>query len=152
MAAQRRRFLNDEPIQVSNVASLKDALLVTGFAYRHDEVFYRSFDLYRELHDRCQGVRRLGAAALDLCYVAAGRLDAFYEANLKPWDICAGALICREAGGITTGWRGEPLPFSGERVLAGNGRLHKEIMAVLARIGPDAVDRDNPGTIPREKH
>ncbi|MEE9465671.1 MAG: inositol monophosphatase family protein [Candidatus Neomarinimicrobiota bacterium] len=141
--------LNGEPIHVSKVDHLQDALLVTGFAYRHDEVFFRSFDLYKELHDRCQGVRRLGAAALDLCYVAAGRLDAFYEANLNPWDICAGALVCRESGGITTDWCGKPLPFSGERVLASNGRLHEEVMAVLARVGPDAVDQDNPGTISR---
>jgi len=144
--------LNGKPIHVSEVDHLQDALLVTGFAYRHDEVFHRSFDLYRELHDRCQGVRRLGAAALDLCYVAAGRLDAFYEANLNPWDICAGALICREAGGVTTDWRGESLPFSGERVLASNGRLHREVMAVLARVGPDAMNQDKPGTISPDGH
>ncbi len=129
--------LNGERIQVSGVDSLQEALLVTGFPYRHDEVFYRSFDLFKELYDRCQGLRRLGAAALDFCYVATGRFDAFYEANLYPWDICAGALICREAGGLTTDWQGGMLPFGGERVLASNGLIQAELLAALSRWGPD---------------
>lgn len=120
------------PIRVSPVDTLQDSLLVTGFPYSHDEVFYKSFDLFRELYDRCQGIRRLGAAALDFCYVAAGRLDAFYEANLKPWDVCAGDLICREAGGRTSDWFGKPMPFSGRRILASNGRIHEEVLRVLA--------------------
>ncbi len=131
----RGATLNGKPLQISQVATLEDALLVTGFPYARDEVFYKSFELYRELYDRCQGVRRLGAAALDLCCVAAGRLEAFYEANLSPWDICAGDLICREAGGRTSDWRGDPMPFDGHRVLASNGRVHEELLGVLA--GPD---------------
>jgi len=128
----RGATLNGLPIRVSPVDTLQNSLLVTGFPYSHDEVFYKSFDLFRELYDRCQGVRRLGAAALDFCYVAAGRFDAFYEANLRPWDLCAGDLICREAGGRTSDWFGGPLPFSGRRTLASNGRIHEEVLGVLA--------------------
>lgn len=128
----RGATLNGKPIRVSKVSVLQEALLVTGFPYTHDEVFNRSFDLYRELYGRSQGVRRLGAAALDLCYVATGRFDAFYEANLSPWDVCAGDLICREAGGRISDWRGDPMPFTGRRVLASNGRVHKELLRILA--------------------
>ncbi|MCH7498304.1 MAG: inositol monophosphatase [Candidatus Marinimicrobia bacterium] len=125
--------LNGEPIQVSGTDRLRECLLATGFPYTHDDVFQRSFDLFRELYNRSQGIRRLGAAALDFCYVAAGRFDAYYEANLHSWDLCAGDLICREAGGQTSDWRGGPLPFSGRRVLASNGTaLHGELLAVLA--------------------
>ena len=134
----RGSTLNGEPIKVSAIDSLQEALLVTGFPYDHDRVFYKSFDLFKELYGLCQGIRRLGAAALDLCYVAAGLFEAFYEANLHPWDICAGDLICREAGGLVTDWRGGQLPFSGERILASNGLIQAELLAALGRWGPDA--------------
>ncbi len=134
----RGATLNGEPIQVSGVDHLQEALLVTGFPYTHDRVFYESFELFRELYDRCQGIRRLGSAALDLCYIATGRFEAFYEAHLHPWDICAGALICKEAGGLATDWRGGQLPFSAERVLASNGLIHTEMLAALSCWGPDA--------------
>lgn len=130
--------LNGAPIHVSTVDNLQEALLVTGFPYTHDRVFYESFELFKELYGHCQGIRRLGAAALDLCYVSTGRFEAFYEANLHPWDICAGELICKEAGGLVTDWRGGQLPFSGERVLASNGLIHAELLAALSRWGPDA--------------
>ena len=129
----RGATLNGKPIHVSEVEQLAESLLVTGFPYSHDEVFYKSFDLYRELSDRCRGVRRLGAAALDFCCVAAGRLDAFYEVNLNPWDVCAGDLICREAGGRTSDWFGDPMPPDGRRILASNGTaLHEDVLGVLA--------------------
>jgi len=129
----RGATLNGQPIQVSKVKQLAESLLVTGFPYHHDEVFNRTFDLYRAFHHRCQGVRRLGAAALDFCCVAAGRLDAFYEAYLNPWDVCAGDLICREAGGRTSDWFGDPMPPDGRRIIASNGTiLHEEVLGVLA--------------------
>ncbi|UCD37994.1 MAG: inositol monophosphatase, partial [Fidelibacterota bacterium] len=99
----------------------------------HDEQFNRLFDLYRAMHHRCQGVRRLGSAALDFCYVAAGRIEAFYEANLNPWDVCAGDLICREADGHTSDWHGESMPDSGRRIVASNGLVHEELLEILAR-------------------
>ena len=128
----RGTTLNDQPIQVSNVGDISAALLVTGFPYTHDEIFARSFDLFANLYPMCQGVRRLGAAALDCCYVAAGRFDAFYEANLQPWDICAGDLICREAGGQTSDWTGGKLPFDGRRALLSNGHLHAELARIIS--------------------
>ncbi|MFC1484164.1 inositol monophosphatase family protein [Candidatus Neomarinimicrobiota bacterium] len=127
----RGATLNGTTIHVSSVSILQESLLVTGFPYVHDDLFDRTFDLYRELHHRCQGVRRLGAAALDFCYVGAGRLDAFYEARLHPWDLCAGDLICREAGGQTSDWEGGPIPFSGRRILASNGLIHDQVLDVL---------------------
>lgn len=124
--------LNDSPIHVSNTPSLSDALLVTGFPYTHDHIFHRSFDIFHELYNRCQGIRRLGAAAIDCCYVACGRFDAFYEAALKPWDICAGALICEEAGGQTSDWYGSDMPFDGSRVMLSNGTdLHAELLELF---------------------
>ena len=127
--------LNGEPIHVSATDDLQEALFVTGFPYSRDEVFHRSFDLWHEFYTRCQGGRRLGAAALDCCYVAAGRFDFFYEAALKPWDICAGDLICREAGGQTSDWSDEPLPFDASRVLMSNGKLHGAALEVLGGSG-----------------
>ncbi len=132
--AQRGRgaTLNGQPLQVSDVGHISEALLVTGFPYTRDKIFTRSFDLFASLYPMCQGVRRLGAAALDCCYVAAGRFDAFYEANLQPWDICAGDLICRAAGGRTSDWTGGELPFDGHRVLMSNGHLHDELMNIIS--------------------
>ena len=124
--------LNGEPLKVSKVSRLAEALLVTGFPYARDALFHRSFDLFRALYERCQGIRRLGAAALDFCYVAAGRFECFYEFGLKSWDVAAGDLICREAGGRTSDWRGQPMPFSGSRIVASNGLVHEELLAVLA--------------------
>jgi myo-inositol-1(or 4)-monophosphatase len=132
-------MLNGDPIQVSTVESLENSLLVTGFPYRRDELFDRVFDLYRAMHHRCQGMRRLGAAALDFCYVAAGRIDAFYEANLNPWDVCAGDLICREAGGVTSDWHGAPMPDSGRRIVASNGHVHEELLDILAQSEYDGL-------------
>ncbi len=125
-------YLNDSPIHVSSTTSLSEALLATGFPYTHDHIFHGSFDIFHELYKRCQGIRRLGAAAVDCCYVASGRFDAFYEAALKPWDICAGALICQEAGGQTSDWRGSNMPFDGSRVMLSNGtELHAELLELF---------------------
>ena len=78
-----------------------------------------------------QGIRRLGSAVLDFCSVAEGNFDGFYEINLKPWDITAGDIIVREAGGLTSGWNGNKLPESGKRVLATNENIHQEILSVM---------------------
>ena len=124
--------LNGQPISVSGTVDLQQALFVTGFPYVHDDLYHRSFELFHEIYNRARGGRRLGAAALDCCYVAAGRFDFFYEANLKPWDLCAGDLICREAGGRTSDWSGGALPFDGRRVLLSNGHLHAAVLEIMA--------------------
>ncbi|NOZ07705.1 MAG: inositol monophosphatase [FCB group bacterium] len=124
-------YCNGEPISVSGQKNLIESILVTGFPYEHDEKFHLSFELFHEFHNRVQGMRRFGAAALDFCFVASGQLDGFYEFNLKPWDICAGDLICREAGGKVTGWSGGNLPFQGTTAAASNGLIHQEMLDIL---------------------
>lgn len=124
--------LNDEPIGVSTTDDLEHALLATGFPYdrRAHLEFYLGFaaDFIR----RVQGVRRNGSAALDLCYVACGRLDGFWEWKLHPWDTAAGALIVREAGGKIGDFRGGAFDPFGEQTLASNGVLHADMVDVLS--------------------
>jgi myo-inositol-1(or 4)-monophosphatase len=128
----RGATLNGEAIHVSEVNDLQRALLATGFAYdrqvRTD--FYLSF--VRDLMGRAQDIRRLGSAALDLCYVACGRFDGFWEWGLRPWDTAAGTLIVREAGGSVSDFRGGVLDLYGEQTLASNGHVHAALLAVLA--------------------
>src|SRR5204863_6000240 len=117
-------FLNGSPLRTSNAARLIDAMLVTGFPYdvhsRVDEIV----GLFGAFVGRARAVRRLGSAAIDLCYVAAGRMDGFWERDLKPWDVAGGALIVEEAGGQVTSMNGSPFSSRGHDVLATNGRLH----------------------------
>ena len=91
----------------------------------------KGFDLFKTLYGKTQGVRRLGAAALDFCFVAMGRFEGFWEFGLQPWDVCAGALILEEAGGKVSDWDNSPMPFSGDRVLATNGFIHEEMKDIL---------------------
>jgi myo-inositol-1(or 4)-monophosphatase len=131
-AAERGRgaSLNGRRIKVSGTRSLSAALLCTGFPYdvRQRSEFARHFSSFI-MH--AQGVRRDGAAALDLAYVAAGRFDGFWEEGLKPWDVAAGALIIDEAGGRISKYRGEPLDIHSPPVVASNGLIHDEMMQVL---------------------
>jgi myo-inositol-1(or 4)-monophosphatase len=124
-------LLNDTPIKVSPVAELDKALLATGFPYDHREKadFYLKF--FRVFMTKSQGIRRAGAAALDLCYVACGRLDGFWELKLHAWDTAAGSLIVREAGGTVTDFSGAPFSIWGEETLASNGLIHDEMLEAL---------------------
>jgi myo-inositol-1(or 4)-monophosphatase len=124
-------MLNDRPIRVSKIPELDKALLATGFPYDHreDPDYYLKY--FRSFMRRTQGIRRAGSAALDLCYVAAGRLDGFWELKLKPWDIAAGALIVAEAGGIVTNFSGGPFSIDGEETLASNSLIHDEMIKAL---------------------
>lgn len=125
-------FLDGEPIRVSKTHRLSEALLATGFPYdRREHARYYLAHL-EELMMRCHGVRRGGSAALDLCYVAAGRFDGFWEWKLKPWDTAAGLLLVEEAGGRMSDFSGNPFDPSGEQCLATNGRIHSGMLAVLA--------------------
>ena len=127
-------FLNDDIITVSSVDQFSDSLLVTGFPYKHDKFWHDSFELFHDLYGRCQGIRRLGAAALDFCYVAMGRFDGFYEFGLKPWDICAGSLIVSEANGLVSDWNGSKALDSGTRILAcSNIEIHKNMVNILSK-------------------
>jgi myo-inositol-1(or 4)-monophosphatase len=124
-------FLNGTPLRVSATGVLIDALLVTGFPY---DVHQQTGDLvgmFGAFLGRARAVRRLGSAALDLCYVAAGRFDAFWEQHLKPWDVSAGALVVTEAGGRITGMDGSPFDSVAAHLVASNGGVHEEMLAVI---------------------
>jgi myo-inositol-1(or 4)-monophosphatase len=119
--------LNDEGISVSDTDELVRALVVTGFPYERDEV-PAAVDLFGRFATRAQGMRRLGSAALDLCYVAAGRLDAYYERGIHAWDVAAAGLILEEAGGRVTDYRGRPFEMEGPEMVASNGPLHPALV------------------------
>ena len=125
-------YLNGQPLRVSSTDQMVDAMLVTGFPYdvhgRIDEIV----GLFAQFVGRARAVRRLGSAAIDLCYIAAGRMDAFWERDLKPWDIAGGALIVAEAGGRITNMDGRPFASRGRDVLATNGLLHDDMLRVIA--------------------
>ncbi len=127
-------FLNDEPLRVSTVDSLEESLLATGFSPDSDVIVHNNMKEFNSLTDLSHGVRRDGSAALDLCYVAAGRLDAFWEWKLKPWDIGAGSLIVTEAGGKVTDLKDGQLDMSTGHILASNGHVHSEIVDVLQKV------------------
>jgi len=122
--------LNGIPLRVSRCDTLIDSLLVTGFPYSVEKRT-RQVQVFGALLNRTRGVRRLGSAALDLCYVAAGRFDAFWEEHLHAWDIAAGALIVAEAGGRVTNYADQPLDVFGGEILASNGPIHEAVRQVI---------------------
>ncbi len=125
-------WLNARPIQASRVADLTESLLVTGFPYDAWSNPDNNLTHYANFTLRTQGVRRLGSAALDLCYVAAGRLDGFWELRLNPWDVAAGGLIAQQAGAQVTALDGSPDFISPPcSILAANAALHASMLEVL---------------------
>jgi len=126
-------FLNGRALKVSQTETLIDSLLVTGFPYTvHEESGRDLVELFGYFLRRARAVRRLGSAALDLCYVAAGRFEAFWEQHLKPWDVAAGALIVEEAGGRVTGMDGAPFDLAAAHLIASNGQVHREVVDTIA--------------------
>jgi len=123
--------LNDTPIRVSSTASVFDSLLVTGFPYDFSEIVQPAMKRFSVCQQASQGVRRLGSAALDICYVACGRFDGFWEQNLKPWDKAAGAIIAAEAGAVITNFAGQPFSISQKEILVSNGKIHQEMLQLL---------------------
>ncbi len=133
-------FLNGKPLKVSSAESLIEAVLVTGFPYDVHARVQEIVGLFAEFVGRARAVRRLGSAAIDLCYVAAGRMDGFWERDLNAWDIAGGALLVQEAGGTITRFDGQPYFSRGRDVVASNGRIHGAMLDVIA--GPrDALSR-----------
>jgi myo-inositol-1(or 4)-monophosphatase len=127
-------WLNDHPIQVSGQDELNSSLLVTGFSYDIRENPDNNLNHFFDLSLRSRGVRRLGSAALDLAYIAAGRFDGYWELRLWPWDWAAGALLVREAGGLVTRAEGSGDIFEEPRsILATNGHIHQQMLEVLGR-------------------
>jgi myo-inositol-1(or 4)-monophosphatase len=128
-------FLNGARLRVSSADQLVDALLVTGFPYDVHSRVEQVVGLFGAFVGQARAVRRLGSAAIDLCWVAAGRMDGFWEADLKPWDVAGGALVVAEAGGRVTGTDGAPFTSRGGHVLASNGRIHDAMLDVIRTFG-----------------
>jgi myo-inositol-1(or 4)-monophosphatase len=126
-------FLNGRRVAVSTVDSLIRSLLATGFPYDRKESDKNNLDYFHDLLMASQEVRRDGSAALDLCSVAAGRFDGFWELKLKPWDVAAGSLIVTEAGGRITDLSGKPFDVRGDEVLASNTRIHEQMTESLRK-------------------
>ncbi len=124
-------FLNEKPIKVSAKAKLESACLVTGFPYKWVDVGADPIKVFERFIRQGLPVRRLGSAAIDLCWVACGRFDGFWEYNLNPWDIAAGYLIIAEAGGRISNFKGEAYSVYEKQTLATNGRIHEDMLRVI---------------------
>ena len=128
----RGAFLNDKRLRVSKRIRIAEALIGTGFPFRKGDNFKRYLKMFEELSQACAGLRRPGAAALDLCYVAAGYYDGFFETGLSPWDMAAGSLIITEAGGLVGNFTGEPDFLNQREVVAGSPRIYGQMVQILA--------------------
>ncbi len=124
-------FLNDRRIRVSRRNRLGDALLGTGFPFREFNRIDAYLQTFKELTRKSSGIRRAGAAALDLAYIAAGRLDGFWEANLAPWDMAAGALLITEAGGLVSGFGGEADYLDSGMIVAGTPKVFAQLLPIV---------------------
>ncbi|AGY58899.1 inositol monophosphatase family protein [Gloeobacter kilaueensis] len=129
-------FCNGRPLTVSTIATLDRSLLATGFAYDRRETNDNNYAEFCQFTHLSQGVRRGGAAALDLAYVAAGRFDGFWERGLSPWDMAAGVVLVQEAGGTVSAYDGSPFDLRSGRILASNGHLHRAMSEQLGRVQP----------------
>jgi myo-inositol-1(or 4)-monophosphatase len=129
-------FFNERKISVSATPSLAESLLATGFPYDNATSPNNNFDEFVRLYKRTQGIRRAGAAALDLCMTAAGWLDGYWEMKLSPWDLGAGALLVEEAGGRVSNWAGGPFASDRGEIIASNGRIHQALVDALAPVRP----------------
>jgi myo-inositol-1(or 4)-monophosphatase len=124
-------FLNDKRLRVSSRERLEDTLIGTGFPARDIDQLDEYMKIFRLISEKCQGLRRPGSAALDLAYVAAGRLDGFFEKGLKSWDMAAGALLITEAGGIIGDYSGEQGYLENGDVIAGNPKIFVQLLSLL---------------------
>lgn len=121
-------FLNGEKITVSQTSTFKNSLLITGFYYFQGEKLKEQIDIFTRVQEITQAVRRLGAASLDICYVACGRADGFWEAGLNSWDVAAGALILEESGGTFTDFKGNKGDIFNEEAVFTNGLVQNELI------------------------
>jgi len=124
-------FLNGKKIQVSSIGDLDKSLVATGFPYDLRESKVNNIDHFNNFVVRVQAIRRCGSAAMDLCYVACGRFDGFWELKLKPWDVAAGALIVKEAGGKISDFKNGEFSIFGNEILATNGLIYTQMVEVL---------------------
>ena len=147
----RGAFLNDRRLRVSKRTRLSDALVGTGFPFRRGDNFKRYVKMFEEVMQSCAGLRRPGAAALDLCYVAAGYYDGFFETGLNPWDVAAGSLMITEAGGLIGNFSGESDYLHQREVAAGNPKVFGQLISILAPYTRVIKDEPSvPGRKPEE--
>ncbi len=123
--------LNGHPIKVSAVESISESLLVTGFPYNFKDILATVLTRFSNCLQAAQGIRRFGSAALDLCYVACGRFEGFWEQNLQPWDTAAGHLIAKEAGAVITDFSNQPFAIEKKEILATNDKIHHQMLSLL---------------------
>jgi myo-inositol-1(or 4)-monophosphatase len=128
----RGAFLNDRRLRVSKRTRLADSLIGTGFPFRKGDNFKRYLKMFEEVMQSCAGLRRPGAAALDLCHVAAGHYDGFFETGLSPWDVAAGSLMITEAGGLIGNFTGEADYLHQRELVAGNPKVYGQLVQMLA--------------------
>ncbi len=140
----RGAFLNDRRLRVSKRTRLKDALVGTGFPFRKGDNVKRYLKLFEDVMMQTAGVRRPGAASLDLCYVAAGYYDAFFETGLSPWDVAAGSLIITEAGGLVGNFTGEAEFLHQREVLAGTPKIYAQLVPILQPYSRVIGDEETP--------
>ncbi len=124
--------LNHKPLRISKRSKLSECLLTTGFAYLHEQAALSpEIEIFKRAHIEARAVRRPGAAAIDLAYVAAGIFDGFWEKNLSSWDVCAGMLLVKEAGGKISDYSGNSASLDGRELLATNGAIHRQMIHLL---------------------
>ena len=128
----RGAFLNDRRLRVSKRTRLADSLIGTGFPFRKGDNLKRYVKMFEDVMQNCAGLRRPGAAALDLCYVAAGWYDGFFETGLSPWDVAAGSLMVTEAGGLIGNFTGDADFMYQREAVAGNPKVYAQLVQILA--------------------
>lgn len=128
-------FLNGKKISVSDIENIEESLLGTGFNPSAPELSKQNITHFEHFQDHSHGIRRCGAAALDICYVAAGRLDGFWENGLSAWDMAAGKIIVEEAGGTITALNGSPFNIEDRQILATNGKIHQSMVDYFRSLG-----------------
>jgi myo-inositol-1(or 4)-monophosphatase len=143
----RGAFLNDRRLRVSKRLRLSESLIGTGFPFRKGDNFQRYIEMFQEVMQHCAGMRRPGAAALDLCYVAAGWYDGFFETGLNPWDVAAGSLMITEAGGLIGNFTGEADFLYQREVVAGTPKVYGQLVQLLAPF-TRAIKGDGDGAAP----
>ncbi len=144
----RGAYLNDRRLRVSKRTRLLESLIGTGFPFRKGDNFKRYLKMFEEVMQHCAGLRRPGAAALDLCYVAAGWYDGFFETGLNPWDIAAGSLMVTEAGGLIGNFTGESDFLYQREIVAGNPKIYGQLVTLLAPYTKVIKDTDGPAAKP----
>ena len=137
-------YCNGESIRVSKTETIENGLFVTGFGYDHDKAWEANMKLFKHFTDQSQGVRRLGAASVDLCHVASGKVDGFWEFDLHPWDTAAGIVIINEAGGTVSQMDDSPFNIFNRNIVASNGILHNRVTGqtrpVLEKLRFNGID------------